>query len=266
MSHTNSTTNYSLPQFVTTDKPAWLTDINTAFYDIDVAVKAAKTAGDNAQSDATQALSDASGASTTATTANSKASGAIASISENFDNTATYAVGDLVMYNNLLYKCIAEIAVPGDWTGSTNWSRVTVDDMVGNLGNLNTEHKTSLVAAVNDVYSGISDAETNINNSVSFNTATITDLSGYRSVFYNKYERTVHGTMSCNTTAGTASGNAYANIDSAYRPSATITVPALVKTAGGLVPSYVSIGTDGTVKQLVAGTGYGFYCYFSYNI
>ena len=35
MSHTNSTTNYALPQFLTTDKPAWLTDVNNAFSDID---------------------------------------------------------------------------------------------------------------------------------------------------------------------------------------------------------------------------------------
>lgn len=52
MSHTNSTTNYSLPQFVGTDKPAWLTDINGAFSAIDTAVKnasdAATTAGTNA--------------------------------------------------------------------------------------------------------------------------------------------------------------------------------------------------------------------------
>ena len=34
MAHTNSTTNYSLPQFLPTDKPAWLTDVNGAFSDI----------------------------------------------------------------------------------------------------------------------------------------------------------------------------------------------------------------------------------------
>lgn len=40
MAHTNSTANYNLPQFLSTDKPAWLTDINNAFYDIDAALKA----------------------------------------------------------------------------------------------------------------------------------------------------------------------------------------------------------------------------------
>lgn len=55
MSHTNSTTNYNLPQFVGTDKPAWLTDINGAFSAIDTAVKAASDAATTAGSDATTA-------------------------------------------------------------------------------------------------------------------------------------------------------------------------------------------------------------------
>lgn len=132
MAHTNSTTNYGLPQFLTTDKPAWLTDVNTAYSDIDLALKnnadAATTAGNNA----VQALSDASAASTAASTADSKASGAIASISDTFDATATYAVGAVVMYNNLLYKCTVAVTTPGTWTGSANWDRITVEDMLDN--------------------------------------------------------------------------------------------------------------------------------------
>ena len=38
MSHTNSTTNYNLPQFVGTDTPGWLTDVNGAMSDIDAAI------------------------------------------------------------------------------------------------------------------------------------------------------------------------------------------------------------------------------------
>lgn len=43
MSHTNSTANYNLPQFVGSDKPAWLTDINTAFSGIDTQMKTNNT-------------------------------------------------------------------------------------------------------------------------------------------------------------------------------------------------------------------------------
>lgn len=48
MAHTNSTPNYNLPQFLGTDKPAWLTDINNAMSNIDAAIAAAKTAADAA--------------------------------------------------------------------------------------------------------------------------------------------------------------------------------------------------------------------------
>ena len=130
MSHTNSTPNYSLPQFITTDKPAWLTDINNAFLAIDTGLDAAKDKADDAQADATQALTDAGNAQTAANSAGSKASGAIASISEDFLDSATYAIGDLVIYNNLLYRCHTAVTTPGAWTGSTNWSRTDIDTLI----------------------------------------------------------------------------------------------------------------------------------------
>lgn len=55
MSHTNTTPNYNLPQFVGTDKPAWLTDINQAFSGIDTAIKSAKDTADTATGSATTA-------------------------------------------------------------------------------------------------------------------------------------------------------------------------------------------------------------------
>lgn len=127
MAHTNSTPNYALPQFLTTDKPAWLTDINSAFSSIDTGLNNAKTAADNAQSDATTAISNAATASSTASNADAKGSGAVASIAESFEVTNTYNQGDYVMYNNLLYVCTTAVTVPGPWTGSTNWSRTNVD-------------------------------------------------------------------------------------------------------------------------------------------
>lgn len=44
MSHTNNTTNYNLPQFVSSDKPTWLGDVNGAFSAIDAQMKANATA------------------------------------------------------------------------------------------------------------------------------------------------------------------------------------------------------------------------------
>lgn len=170
MSHTNSTPNYNLPQFVTTDKPAWLTDINGAFSAIDTAIDAAKDAADNAQADATQAGTDAGNALTTANGADAKASGAIDSIADAFSTSSTYSVGDLVMYNSLLYKCTTAVNTPGAWTGVTNWTRATAEDLIGNLNSLTTVHKTNLVAAVNDAYDLAAAINSVINDKISIAT------------------------------------------------------------------------------------------------
>ena len=139
MAHTNSTTNYGLPQFITTDKPAWLTDVNTAYADIDLAMKNNADTATTASNNAIQALSDAGAAATAAATADAKGAGAIASISDIFDATATYAINSVVIYNNLLYICTVAVTVPGAWTGSANWDRITVEDL------LNTKANTSAI-------------------------------------------------------------------------------------------------------------------------
>jgi hypothetical protein len=55
MSSTNHTTNYNLPQFLGSDKPAWLGDINPAFSAIDTAMKANETSANTAGTDANTA-------------------------------------------------------------------------------------------------------------------------------------------------------------------------------------------------------------------
>lgn len=129
MSHTNSTPNYGLPQFVTGDKPAWLVDVNQGYSAIDTAIKNAADAAATAGTNATQALNDAAAASASATNADNKASGATASIADTFDSTATYEIADLVMYNNLLYQCMVAVTTPGPWTGTTNWTRRTIEEI-----------------------------------------------------------------------------------------------------------------------------------------
>ena len=168
MSHTNSTTNYALPQFLTSDKPAWLTDVNNAFSDIDTAIYAAKSKADTAFTDAGNAQTDATTAINNASAADAKASGALASIEVAFDPTTIYSVGAKVMYNSLLYRCIVAVVTPGPWTGSDNWERINVDTListtdskVGNLASLSTSDKTSLVNAANEINGNIA---TEINN------------------------------------------------------------------------------------------------------
>ena len=144
MGHTNSTPNYSLPQFITTDKPAWLTDINGAFAAVDTGMKKAQDAADAAQEDATQALTDAGNAGTAAAKADTKAQGALASFADEFLTTNIYSLGDMVMYNSLLYICTSPVTTPGPWTGATNWTRITVED---NLNSINSKLATKADAS-----------------------------------------------------------------------------------------------------------------------
>lgn len=186
MAHTNSTTNYSLPQFVTTDKPAWLTDINGAFSDIDTAVYNAQTKADTAYNDAATAQGDATSALTNAAAADAKGSGALASIETAFDPTTIYAVGSKVIYNSLLYRCTVAVVTPGPWTGSSNWERITtdsligtVDSKVGNLTSLATSDKTSIVNAINEVNGAIVSINSGKQNKIKSYTYSVTpDTAG----------------------------------------------------------------------------------------
>lgn len=134
MSFTNSTPNYGLPQYIGTDKPTYLGDMNTAYSTIDTQMKANADAASAATSTANTAAATATAASTNATTAlntaNSAASEAASATSaaasatstannaatdasaalrasaantiENlapaYDPTLTYSVGNLVTY------------------------------------------------------------------------------------------------------------------------------------------------------------------------
>ena len=80
MSHTNSTPNYNLPQFVGTDKPTWLNDVNGAMSAIDTQMKA------NADSVTT--------ANTTATTAQN-AVGTLANLNTTVKTDTVSAINEV---------------------------------------------------------------------------------------------------------------------------------------------------------------------------
>lgn len=122
MGHTNSTANLALPQFIGTDKPTWLGDINGAFAAIDAYAGTNDAAVSAAVSDASSAVSQASSAVNTANTANTTAG--------NASTAATNAVGVANTAANL--------------AGA-------VDTKVGLLINLNTTDKSNIVNAINEI-------------------------------------------------------------------------------------------------------------------
>lgn len=123
MGHTNSTANLSLPQFIGSDKPTWLGDINSAFSDIDAYAGTNDAAVAGAVADAASAVSQASSAVSTANAANTTAG--------NASTAATNAVGTA---NNAM-----------SLVNQTNTK-------IGTLANLNTTDKTSIVNAINEVH------------------------------------------------------------------------------------------------------------------
>ena len=76
MSHTNSTSHYSLPQFVGTDIPTWLGDFNAAMTAIDNGINSAATTAGSASTTAAQASTDAAAAQAAANSAISSAASA----------------------------------------------------------------------------------------------------------------------------------------------------------------------------------------------
>lgn len=73
MGSTNKTPNYNLPQFINTDKPTWLGDMNEAFSSIDTGMKTNSNSADSAITQASQALTTANNAITEANQASSNA-------------------------------------------------------------------------------------------------------------------------------------------------------------------------------------------------
>lgn len=126
MGHTNSTANLSLPQFIGTDKPTWLGDVNGAFSAIDSYAGTNDAAVAAAVSDASSAIAQAASAVSTANAANTTAG--------NASTAATNAVGTA---NNA-------VAIAG-----------TVDSKVGLLADLTTTDRTSIVNAINEVNAAI---------------------------------------------------------------------------------------------------------------
>ena len=140
MSATNATTNYSLPLFIGTDKPAWLVDWNSAMTAIDAAIKGVDT-------DVQGAIVDISGLSSTVashTASISTISGQITVITTNL-NTAT---GNINTINSLI----------GNGTPTTTDQTIigAINELHANQGDLAdlTTPAVSLVAAINAISGG----------------------------------------------------------------------------------------------------------------
>lgn len=130
MGHTNQTANYNLPQFVGTDKPSWLGDINDAFAAIDTAIAAAASEASTADGKADALGTTVSGHTTQIGVLN---------------NTVTTQGNTLNTVTSLI----------GNGTPTTTDQTIigAINELhadQGDLEDLQTTDKSSLVAAINE--------------------------------------------------------------------------------------------------------------------
>ena len=143
MGATNTTANYNLSQFISTDKPAWLQDYNGDMLKIDTGINAAKVAADGAQNAASAAQNDA-------TTAN---------------NTIT----------NTINPTISSLTTTvGNQGGAIN----TIQSLIGN-GTPTTTDQT-IIGAINEINAALTPLTLKDYSSVALNTSTtIFGSTGY---------------------------------------------------------------------------------------
>lgn len=128
MGHTNSTPNYNFPQFVGTDKPTFLGDINGAFLAIDSAIAGVAADADSAASVANTAASTAAGAVETANTAASTAASAAstATAAQSTANTAADTANN-AQSTAVLAKSTADSAATDAATAITDSAQAVAD-------------------------------------------------------------------------------------------------------------------------------------------
>ncbi len=150
MGHTNSTANLSLPQFIGTDKPTWLGDVNGAFSAIDAYAGTNDAAVAAAASDASSAISQAAAAVSTANSANTTAG--------NASTAANNAIGVANTANAIAGTVDSKVGLLADLHTTDRTSIVNaineVKDAEGDLSQLTTSDTSSLVAAINEVAQG----------------------------------------------------------------------------------------------------------------
>ena len=128
MSHTNSTPNYSLPQFLSSDKPAWMADINAAMSAIDTGMKTNADAAAAAQSTADKAvLNGAPG----------------------YSNLSTYDVDDVVNYQGRVYKCIIAVVTPEAFDNA-KWILYDLQDASKAIDDIDLELGSADISGIGD--------------------------------------------------------------------------------------------------------------------
>lgn len=252
MSSTNHTSHYNLPQFVSSDKPAWLTDVNGAMSAIDTGIYNAKTTADTAVTDAGNADTKATNAQNTANTALTNAGTAQTTADGN-----TTKIGDL---SNLqtsaktnLVSAVNEVK-SGVTTNTTAIAGVesNVDYVESQIQKFNfTDFRTLTITRSN----------TNVTVTGTLQSATNSDGSIGK----------IYGTIVLANGSSSAANNVtFTTSDTGFRPSEAITINGVVcdyyhQTNSNIYfgGASITINTNGTVTWSMnfAGSAYHSDCF-----
>ena len=141
-------------------------------------------------------------------TLNSTASADLSSIvAPNYSATATYSIGDYVIYNDALYKCNTDITTAESWD-STHWTAVTLDtakqDTLVSGTNIKTVNGNSLLGSGDLVISGGSSKYVGtITGDGATTSFTITHNLDSRDVIVQVYDNTSYETVIVDVTRDT---------------------------------------------------------------
>ena len=140
------------------------------------------------------------------------------SLAPAFSPSSTYAVGDYVTYEGLLYKCTTAVTTAGAWTGSANWTVVTATDGLYGL-HLNSNGYDRHVVIDGTEPMDIVATESHV--SVESLEAAILSGGGYDIVFKTKSLATI-GSEARDVLAGGPTGSAY-SADFSFLPKTAST-------------------------------------------
>lgn len=160
MSYANGTPNYNLPQTVSSDKRDW-SDTNTAFLAIDAALKSASDNATQADSKADAAQTTADSAVTTATSAVTTANSASATAqtaaetAQLAQNAATTAQQTATQAATDAQSALTTANAAQQTASNADTVALAAQNNIGQMSDLQTTNKSSLVAAVNEVLSQI---------------------------------------------------------------------------------------------------------------
>ena len=174
--HTNSTQYYELPQFVGTDKPQWLTDINQGFLAIDTAIH-------NAYAIASLTSTNVGDLTNLTTTVKTDIVSSINEVDGDLGDLSSIVAGHTTAIGNNT----TAIGTLANLTTTTKTDLVSavneVDNVasnnatsIGTLSNLDTTEKSNLVGAINEVNGHIE--VLNINDFTTYNASDLQITGG----------------------------------------------------------------------------------------